>query len=114
MKSYTNRKINTIKYAHLAQYLIILDDSIDKLYNELFKLGNILAFIGISGSTHSILNIADFKEILNKLEILYSKNVTPDAQFRYFYDMIKIGYFYVDDQILLVYEVPITSLILQL
>lgn len=109
MKSDTNRETDLIKYAHLAQHLIILGDNIDKLSDELFKLGNTLAFTGVSGTPHSILNIADLKIIIDKLRVLYSKNEIPNVEFRYFYDIIKLGYFYTDNQIVLVYKVPIAS-----
>lgn len=98
-----------IKYAHLAQHFLILGGNIDRLSEELYKLENTLAFIRVSGAPHSILNIADLKVILDKLRILYHKDEILGVELRYFYDIIKLGYFYIDSQIVLVYKVPIAS-----
>lgn len=107
MNSDTSRETDLIKYAHMAQHLIILGDNIDKLSEEIFRLENTLAFIRISGTPHSTLNIADLKMFLDKLRILYAKDEILDVEIRYFYDIIKLGYFYIDSQIVIVFKVPI-------
>nr|WPN07711.1 ORF4 [Ectropis grisescens TED virus] len=107
MSSDKARETELIKYAHLAQHFLILGDNIDRLSEEIYRLENTLAFIRVSGAPHSILNIADLRTMLDKLKHLYSKNEILDIEIRYMYDTIKLGYFYVDNDIVLVYRVPI-------
>ncbi|XP_038214023.1 uncharacterized protein LOC119833878 [Zerene cesonia] len=107
MNSVADHETDLIKYAHLAQHLLILGDNIDRLSEEISKLENTLAFIRVSGAPHSILNIADLKTMLDKLGLMYSKDEILDLEIRYFYDIIKLGYFYIGSEIVLVYKIPI-------
>lgn len=107
MNSDSTKETELLKYAHLAQHLLILGDNIDRLSEEIYRLENTLAFIRVSGAPHSILNIADLKTMLDKLVTMYSKDEILNVDIRYFYDMIKLGYFYINSEVVLVYKVPI-------
>ena len=105
----SNRDADVLKFAHLAQYLLILGDNIDNLSEELFKLETNLAFIRTSSFSHSMLDINSLQKIVNKLTILYSKNEIVDISLREYYDIIKLGSYYIDNQIVIVYKVPIAT-----
>lgn len=107
MQSDTENETNLIKYAHLAQHLLILGDNIDDLSQELMNLENTLAFIRASSTPHSILSLENLKNIIRKLRVLYSNDEILDISYRDFYDIIKLGYFYIDKRITIVIKVPI-------
>ncbi|CAF4854512.1 unnamed protein product [Pieris macdunnoughi] len=103
-----------IEYAHLAQHLFILSDYypinllyLEDLSEELFSLGNTLSFIRASSTPYSLIDLEEVKHILDKLRVLYSKDEILDIDFRNFYEIIKLGYFYLDRQIVIVIKVPI-------
>lgn len=107
MQSDSQRETELIKYAHLAQHLIILGDNIEDLSQEMLKLENTLAFIRASSTPHSIITLDDLNSILHRLRTLYSKDEVPDVSYRDFYDIIKLGYFYIDTGITIVIKMPI-------
>lgn len=105
----THYEADLIRYAHLAQYLLIISDNIESLSEELLKLGNLLAFIRANSSHHSILNFEQYKKITNKLNTLYKGDgLLLDVNFREFLDIIKLGYYYNDKMLVIVLKVPIT------
>ncbi|KAL0879699.1 hypothetical protein ABMA27_003414 [Loxostege sticticalis] len=107
MMSDSHRETELTKYAHLAQHLLILGDNIEDLSQELYKLENTLSFIRASSTPHSIVSLENLKSMLSKIRILYSKDEILDVDYRDFYDIIKLGYFYVGDRITIVIKIPI-------
>lgn len=107
MESDSQRENDLIKYAHLAQHLIILGDNIEDLSQELVKLGNTLAFIRASSTPHTVVSLDNVKKMIAKIRILYSKDEIVDVDNRDFYDIIKLGYFYINNKITIVIKVPI-------
>lgn len=96
-----------IKYAHLAQVFLILGDNVDSISQELLKLQDALALIKLSSLHHSILSINSIKEMLNRLELLYGRNRIINLDIREYYDVIKIGSYYSENNIVIVYRFPI-------
>lgn len=96
-----------IKYAHLAQAFLILSDNIDSISMEITKIQNILAFIKTSVTHHSTLNPELITYIVSKLESIYGKEKIVSLELREFYDVIKLGYFYLNNSIIIVYKFPI-------
>lgn len=96
-----------IKYAHLAQLLIILADNIDNLSEEILGIENLLSFISAHTMHHSMLNISTFKDMISRLNKLYKKDQILEVNFREYFDIIKPGYYYSSNEIVLVYKIPI-------
>lgn len=107
MDNDSKQKTDLMKYAHLAQHLLILGDNIEYLSQELFKLENTLAFIRTYSTPHSVLNLDDLKAMISKLKKLYSRDEILDLDYRDFYDIIKLGYFHADRRIVIVIKMPI-------
>lgn len=107
LQSDANRDTDLIKYAHLAQHLLILGDNIEDLCEELRNLENTLSFIRASSTPYSIFSLNDVKDMLSKLRILYSSDEILNVEFRNFYEIIKLGYFYLGKQIVIVIKVPV-------
>lgn len=96
-----------IKYAHLAQVFLILGDNVDSISQELSKLQDALALIKISSLHHSLLNSNSIKYMINRLELLYSKPKIIDLDIREYYDILKIGSYYSDNKVVIVYRFPV-------
>ncbi|CAG9570946.1 unnamed protein product [Danaus chrysippus] len=102
------RTINDlIKYAHLAQHLVILGDNIEGIYEELNRLQYSLAFIRSSSTPHSILSLDELKNSVIKMRSLCLNDEVLNIDFSYFNDLVKLGYFYLNMQIVIVVKVPI-------
>lgn len=106
-ESNADKDNDLIKYAHLAQILIILSDNVDAISQELNRLQNVLAFIKTSTMHHSILSIDEIRAILNKLTSLYSREEIVDIDIREYYNIIKLGSYYTRNNIVIVYKFPI-------
>lgn len=107
--SEATRETDLIKYAHLAQLLLILADNIEDLEEELIKLENLLGFIRASSTYHPMLSLDSLKSILNKLKSLYTRDEIIDLNLREYYDIIKLGSYYSNNRIVIVFKVPIAS-----
>lgn len=107
LESNANRDTDLIKYAHLAQHLLILGDNVEDLYEELRSLENTLTFIRALSTPYSLFNSDEIKYMLGKLRILYANDEILDVEIRHFYEIIKLGYFYSNKQIVVVIKVPI-------
>jgi hypothetical protein len=107
LKSENALQSDLIKFAHLAQHLLILTDNIEILSQELYSLDNILAFIRAKSMTHYSINISMLKEMLLKLKLLYSGNEVIDIDLRNYYEILKSGSFYVEDRLIIIFKVPI-------
>lgn len=91
----------------MAQRFLILGDNLESLSDEINRLENALALIRASGTSHSILSLESLRTILDKIRTLYNKEQVLDIEYRDYYEIIKLGYFYIDNQIVIVYKVPI-------
>lgn len=107
ISSESNRDTDLVKYAHMAQYLLILSDNIDSLSEEFHKLENTLAFIRASSTPHSILRISELIDMLGKLRVLYFKDEILDIDLRNYYDVMKTGYYYASNKIVIAIKIPI-------
>lgn len=107
LESDAKHEADMTKYAHLAQLLLILEDNIDNLYSEFSRLENLLAFIKAKTIHHSLVSYGTFKDMLHRLEILYDKTKILDVSFRDYFDIIKMGYYYKGNDIILVIRFPI-------
>lgn len=95
------------KYIHLAQTLLILGDNIDNLSNKFSKLQDLLAFIKAKSNHHSALNYVTFHSMKNRLELLYNRKEILDISFREYFDIIRIGFYYKTNEIILVFKFPL-------
>lgn len=102
-----SRDNDLVKYAHLAQTLMILTDNVDSISQELLKLQNILAFIRASTTHHSVLNLYAIRDIIRKLKVLYGSERVVDLDIREYFDIIKLGSYYVGNSLVIVYKIPI-------
>lgn len=101
------RDYDLIKYAHLAQAFLILGDNVDSISQEVLRLQNVLGFIKMSIPHHSIISRKSFDIIFNKLRNLYSNDKIIEIDTREYYDIIKVGSYYVDNEIVIIYKFPI-------
>lgn len=95
------------KYSHLAQYILMLSDSIESFYDEINQLEINLAFIRASSTPHSIISLDSLKQMLDRLKKLYPKEEILDIELREYYDTLKLGYFYVDNKIVIMFKLPL-------
>lgn len=102
-----SRDYDLVKYAHLAQVLLILTDNVDSISQELLKLQNVLAFIRASTTHHSVLNLYAIRDIIRKLNVLYGSEKVVDLGIREYFDIIRLGFYYVGNEIVIVYKFPI-------
>lgn len=105
--SISNERI--ILYAQLSQLFSILSENIQDLSLEMIRLENILAFSRTNSMHHSILSINDLVNMLSKLKNLYGSNSILDLDVRYFYNIIRLGTYFVDKKIVIVLKFPIMS-----
>ncbi|XP_063823019.1 uncharacterized protein LOC135080435 [Ostrinia nubilalis] len=107
INSEASRDTDLVKYAHLAQLLLILGDNIEDLAEELVKLENLLAFIRASSTHHSMLSLEVLRSMLDKLKTLYNKDEVIEVNLREYYDIIKLGSYYTKNKIVIVFKIPI-------
>ncbi|CAK1595436.1 unnamed protein product [Parnassius mnemosyne] len=98
-----------IKYAKFAQLLTILTENIDDMLNELNRIENILAFSRASSTHHSTLSVTVIKSMLVRLRQIYDKEHVLNLETREYYDIIKSGYYFTENQIVIVLKFPVIS-----
>lgn len=103
------RDNDLIKYAHLAQVFLVLGDNVDSVSNEIYKLQDALALIKVKSMHHSILSVESIEKIISKLVKLYGKESILELDMREYYDIVKIGSFYSDNKLVIVYKFPILT-----
>lgn len=87
----TNREHDLIRYAHLAQMILIISDNVDILSQEISKLQNVLAFIRTSTAHHAVISLNSIRSIINKLGSLYGRDKVIDLYIREYNDVIQLG-----------------------
>ncbi|CAK1604464.1 unnamed protein product [Parnassius mnemosyne] len=103
------RDSSLIKYAKFAQLLTILTENIDDMLNELNRIENILAFSRASSTHHSTLSVKVIKSMLVRLRQIYDKEHVLNLETREYYDIIKSGYYFTENQIVIVLKFPVIS-----
>ena len=101
------RDSSLIKYAKFAQYLTIITENIDEILGELIRIENMLAFIHASSLHHSMISFEVLNNMIQRLVKIYSKDQILDLELREYYDLIKPGYYYSGNQIVIVFKLPI-------
>ncbi|XP_053602165.1 uncharacterized protein LOC128670489 [Plodia interpunctella] len=109
LNSDASRDYDMIKYAHLAQYLIIISDNTDNLYEEIHNLENMVAFIQSKTTAHYMINISTLNSTISRLRQLYSEEQIINIDLREYYEIIKTGSYYVGNKLAIVFMVPIAS-----
>ncbi|XP_045783721.1 uncharacterized protein LOC123879879 [Maniola jurtina] len=106
-QSNSERDSDLIKYAHLAQVLLILSDNVDSISQEVVKLQNVLGFIKVSVAHHSVISLSTIKYLVSRLTSLYGTGKIISLDDREYYDIIGLGSYYVRNEIFIVYKFPI-------
>lgn len=101
--------ISLIKYTKISQFLSIISENVDDLLTELYRIENILGFIRASSTHHSMLDVDVMSNIIRKLKNLYDKDQILDVELRDYYNIIKPGYYYSENQIIIIFGFPIIS-----
>lgn len=103
------REDSLMKYAKFAQLLVIIGENIEDLMAELIRVENMLAFIRVSTTHHSMIDISVLKLMIDKLRNIYNKDQIIDLELREYYDIIEPGCYYTDKQIVIIFKFPIIS-----
>lgn len=96
-----------VKYAHLAQYIMMLADNIESLSDELFRLENLLAFIRAKSAHFRMFKLDMFSRMLEQLNALYGREHVLNISFREYFDIVKLGYYFNSQNLVLVFKLPI-------
>lgn len=98
-----------IRYNRLTQLLMIITDNVDELYDEIRRIEDILVFTRTSSTHHSMLRVDILQTMLTDLKKIYNQDQLLDLEIREYYDVIRTGSFYNNNQIVIVLKVPIIS-----
>lgn len=98
-----------IKYAKFAQYLTIMTENTNEISQELIRIEDMLAFIRSAVTHHSIIKYKVLKHMLDRLVSIYGKEHILNLEIREYYDLIKPGFFYVGNQIVITLKIPVFS-----
>lgn len=96
-----------VKYAHLAQFLLMLADNIETLSEEIIRLENLLAFIRAKSTHFLMLRLDRFKIMIEQLIALYGREQVLNVSFREYFNIIKLGYYYSNQNLVLVFQLPV-------
>lgn len=96
-----------VKYAHLAQYIIMLADNIESLSDEMLKLENLLAFIRAKSTHFLMFKLNTFNRMKEQLNALYGREHILNISFREYFDIIRLGYYYNSQNLVLVFKFPV-------
>ncbi|XP_045507668.1 uncharacterized protein LOC123703635 [Colias croceus] len=99
--------LNVTLYIDLIQRVAILSDNIDDISEELHRLENLLGFIRAKSTHHLMFNSNSLKEMLNKLHKFYGKEQIPQVNYREYFDLVKLGYYYSNRNIVIVFMFPV-------
>lgn len=100
---------SSTQYIRLSQIFNVLGENIEDLTLEITRLENVLAFSHLSTMHHSVLSTAEIRNMLKKLNSLYNPNQILNLDTRYYYSLIKLGSYYVENKLVLVLKFPILS-----
>ncbi|KAL0832338.1 hypothetical protein ABMA28_001771 [Loxostege sticticalis] len=109
LNSEAHKESSLLRYAKFAQHLVIITENIDDVFEELVRIENILAFIHASSSHHSMISIDVLDKMVQRLISIYGREQVLELELREYYDIIKPGYFYSDNKIVIIFKIPIFS-----
>lgn len=109
LNSQAYRDSNLLKYMKFAQHLAIITENVDDVLSELIRIENMLAFIRGSSTHHSMISIKVLGNMIKRLELIYSKEQILDLELRKYYDIIKPGYYFSGNKIVITFKFPIFS-----
>lgn len=98
-----------IIYAKFAQLLVIINDNLDELVKELYRIEDILAFTRTRSTHHSMLSIRVLSSMLDRLKNLYDKEQVLDLELREYYNIIRTGSYFIQKRIVIIFRFPIIS-----
>lgn len=96
-------------YAHMSQLFSLISENIDDLSDEISRLENVLAFSRTGTMHHSLLSNKDISEMISKLSTIYGPDEIVKLDLRYYFDLITLGSYFVDKNIVIVLKFPITT-----
>lgn len=102
-----DRDTSLFKYMKFAQHLAIITENVEEVLAELIRIENILAFIRASSAHHSIVSIEILRKMVDRLKSIYSKEQIIDLELREYYDIIKPGYYFSNNRIVIIFKLPI-------
>lgn len=103
------KETSLIKYARFAQLLEIASENTEDLMQELLRVENMLAFIHVSTTHHSMIDVKILQNMLTEIKTLYGSDYVPNLELRDYYDLIKPGSYYNNKQIIIIFKFPIIS-----
>jgi hypothetical protein len=110
MNSNAYNENSLLKYAQFAQLLQIIGENVEDLILELNRIENMLAFIRVGTTHHSMVKVDILKVMIDRLKSIYDRNQVLDPDIREYYDIIKAGFYYNGKQIVIVFSIPIVSI----
>ncbi|XP_073960589.1 uncharacterized protein [Choristoneura fumiferana] len=109
LNSNAQAETSLLKYAKFAQLLIIINDNIDSLISEIYRIEDILAFTRSRSMHHSMLSTHVLSSMLSRLRTIYNKDQVLDLELREYYSIIETGSYFIQKQIVIVFRFPIVS-----
>lgn len=107
MVSDLRQETDFIRYSHLTQYIIMLADNIESLSDELLRLENLLAFIRAKSKHFLMFRLDMFHKMIEQLNALYGREQILNISFREYFDIVKLGYYYNSNNLVLVFKFPV-------
>lgn len=98
-----------VKYAKIAQLFSIFRENVEDLRLELIRIEDCLAFIRVSRTHHSMLDINVIKNMIDNLRSIYGVEAILDLELREYYDIIRPSFQYIKKQIVIIFQFPIVS-----
>jgi hypothetical protein len=109
LDSNAQKDYSLLKYAKFAQYLAIITENVNDVLEEIIRIENTLAFIQASSLHHSMLSTDILNHMIQILVKIYGKEKVLELELRHYYDIIKPGYYYSGDKIVIIFKMPIFS-----
>lgn len=109
LNSNIHKESSLIKYARFAQLLEIASENTEDLMQEILRVENSLAFIRLSTTHHTMIDIELLQIMVDKVKSVYGGDHTPNMELREYYDIIKPGSYYSSKQIVIIFKFPIIS-----
>lgn len=98
-----------VKYAQFAQLLTIITENVDDLLAEIIRIENILALVRALSTHHSMVDIDTLGKMIDRLRVIYGDSRVLSLELRDYYSIIKPGSYFIKNQIVIVFKIPIVS-----
>lgn len=109
LNSNIHKESSLIKYARFAQLLEIASENTEDLMQEILRIENALAFIHLSTTHHTMIDVGILQIMLDKVKSVYGNDHTLNLELREYFDIIKPGSYYSNKQIVIIFKFPIIS-----